>query len=136
MILIKLVLICSLLGKVMQSKAPEVIERSDLRLLTGFMPSYVALSMCHRYLKMYTQWPCNFELCIFVKGVPLRLALGAKDMQKQTIEVARRDKPGNKEFVPWDGLTQHVVGKLDEIQVHYCSHMFAKAWILLSIFPR
>ena len=38
-------------------------------------------------------------------------------MQKQTIEVARRDKPGNKEFVPWQGLTQHVVDKLDQIQV-------------------
>lgn len=42
-------------------------------------------------------------------------------MQKQTIEVARRDKPGNKEFVPWEGLTQHVVDKLEEIQVHFDS---------------
>lgn len=52
-----------------------------------------------------------------VQGVPLRLALGAKDMEKGTIEVARRDMPGVKEFVPWEELTQHVADKLDQIQV-------------------
>lgn len=62
-----------------------------------------------------------------VQGVPLRLALGAKDMQKQTIEIARRDRPGSKEFVPWDGLTQHVVDKLDEIQAQPFAHMLLRA---------
>lgn len=47
----------------------------------------------------------------------MRLALGAKDMEKRTVEVARRDKPGAKEFVPWEGLAEHVANKLDQIQV-------------------
>ena len=41
-------------------------------------------------------------------------------MEKGTIEVARRDKPGVKEFVPWEELTQHVADKLDEIQAGHC----------------
>ena len=44
-------------------------------------------------------------------------------MEKRTVEVARRDKPGVKEFVPWDELTQHVADKLKQIQVHQYWHV-------------
>lgn len=50
-----------------------------------------------------------------LKGVPIRLALGNRDLQNGTIELARRDTL-TKENVPMDGLEQRIVGLLDEIQ--------------------
>ncbi|MFD2742554.1 MULTISPECIES: proline--tRNA ligase [Sphingobacterium] len=50
-----------------------------------------------------------------LKGVPLRIALGARDMANGTVELARRDNQ-TKETVSQDGLTDHVVALLDEIQ--------------------
>lgn len=51
-----------------------------------------------------------------MQGVPIRLALGPKDMQKQTVEIARRDT-GAKEFVPWDAVISRVLALLEQIQV-------------------
>lgn len=49
-----------------------------------------------------------------LKGVPLRLAIGPKDLEKGTIEVSRRDTR-TKEFVPIEGIEQFVKNMLDEI---------------------
>lgn len=57
-----------------------------------------------------------------LKGVPVRLALGARDMEKNEIEVARRDTR-EKRVVSLDGLTGYVDGLLKEIQ----QSMFDKA---------
>jgi prolyl-tRNA synthetase len=53
-----------------------------------------------------------------LKGVPLRVEVGPKDIAKGTVAVARRDIPGKagKQFVPQDGLTDHLIGLLAEIQ--------------------
>ncbi|MDR1860546.1 MAG: proline--tRNA ligase [Bacteroidales bacterium] len=51
-----------------------------------------------------------------LKGVPVRLALGARDLENGTIEVARRDTL-SKETVPLDGIDTHVKKLLDDIQV-------------------
>lgn len=48
-------------------------------------------------------------------GIPIRLGLGARDLANGTIEVARRDTK-EKSSVAVDGLTDHIVALLDEIQ--------------------
>lgn len=50
-----------------------------------------------------------------LKGVPVRIALGARDLQNNVAEVARRDT-GEKASVPLDGLAGHIRDLLDEIQ--------------------
>lgn len=53
-----------------------------------------------------------------VKGVPVRVELGPKDLEKGTAAVSRRDMPGRegKAFVEQSGLTEHVSRLLTEIQ--------------------
>lgn len=50
-----------------------------------------------------------------MKGVPVRIALGARDLEKNIAEVARRDTK-TKEFVSLDGLANTVFALLHEIQ--------------------
>ncbi|HYM94751.1 MAG TPA: proline--tRNA ligase [Chitinophagaceae bacterium] len=50
-----------------------------------------------------------------MKGVPVRLALGARDLEKNVIEVVRRDTK-EKKIVFMDGIAQYVDGLLVEIQ--------------------
>ncbi|MBR4046464.1 MAG: proline--tRNA ligase [Alistipes sp.] len=57
-----------------------------------------------------------------LKGVPVRLALGPRDMENGTIEIARRDTL-TKEVVSQEGLVERIVTLLDEIQ----QNIFQKA---------
>ncbi|HEX7903402.1 MAG TPA: proline--tRNA ligase [Chitinophagaceae bacterium] len=57
-----------------------------------------------------------------MKGVPVRLALGARDLEKNEIEIARRDTK-EKRVVSTDGVSLYVDGLLKEIQ----ENMFNKA---------
>jgi prolyl-tRNA synthetase len=50
-----------------------------------------------------------------MKGVPVRVAIGQRDLEKGQAEVARRDTR-EKEFVPLEGLGRFVENLLDEIQ--------------------
>jgi prolyl-tRNA synthetase len=50
-----------------------------------------------------------------LKGVPLRVAIGSRDMQNGTVELARRDTK-TKETVSQDGLTERIEALLEEIQ--------------------
>ncbi len=50
-----------------------------------------------------------------LKGVPIRLAMGGRDLENGTVEVFRRDTL-QKETVAFDGIENHIVGLLDEIQ--------------------
>jgi len=50
-----------------------------------------------------------------LKGVPVRLALGGRDLENDTIEVARRDTL-TKETVSCEGIEHHVKALLEEIQ--------------------
>ena len=50
-----------------------------------------------------------------MKGVPLRLEIGPKDLEKSTVVLARRDTR-EKSFVPMEGLTAHVQALLVTIQ--------------------
>src|SRR6202046_4287482 len=53
-----------------------------------------------------------------MRGVPLRLELGPKDVAKGSVVLARRDKPGKegKTFVPQPGIVAAVESLLQEIQ--------------------
>ncbi len=50
-----------------------------------------------------------------LKGVPVRIAIGARDLQNNIVEVARRDTKEKKNY-SIDGLSESIVGLLDEIQ--------------------
>ena len=51
-----------------------------------------------------------------LKGVPLRIELGPRDVTAGTADMARRDKADKEKGVPLDGLPPRVPGVLDEIQ--------------------
>lgn len=53
-----------------------------------------------------------------MRGVPLRLEIGPKDVQKGTVALARRDRPGKagKAFVSQEHLTQQISELLVDIQ--------------------
>jgi len=57
-----------------------------------------------------------------LKGVPIRLGIGPKDIEKGTVELARRDNL-TKSFIPQDDLASHVKNLLFEIQ----SNLFDRA---------
>ncbi len=52
-----------------------------------------------------------------LKGVPLRLAMGARDLENGTIELARRDTM-TKETVSFDGIVETIKNLLEEIQAN------------------
>lgn len=57
-----------------------------------------------------------------MQGVPIRLELGPKDMEKEAVMLARRDT-GEKESVAWSDIATRVPQLLEQIQVlHACQH--------------
>ncbi len=50
-----------------------------------------------------------------MRGVPVRLAMGMRDLENGTVEVARRDTK-TKESVAFDNIESHIVTLLDDIQ--------------------
>lgn len=58
-----------------------------------------------------------------LKGVPVRLAMGGRDMENNTIEVMRRDTL-EKETITCDGIEEYVKNLLEEIQ----ANIFKKAY--------
>ena len=57
-----------------------------------------------------------------LKGVPVRLVMGGRDLENGTIELMRRDTL-EKETLPFEGIAEHVAGLLDDIQ----QNIYAKA---------
>ncbi|MDH6311849.1 prolyl-tRNA synthetase [Parabacteroides sp. PFB2-10] len=58
-----------------------------------------------------------------LKGVPVRLAMGGRDLENNTIEVMRRDTL-EKETITCDGIEEYVQNLLDDIQ----KNIFQKAY--------
>jgi prolyl-tRNA synthetase len=52
-----------------------------------------------------------------LKGVPVRIAIGPRDFENSTIEIARRDTL-EKETIPMAGVTDHIKGLLEDIQAN------------------
>ncbi|MFN0032048.1 MAG: proline--tRNA ligase [Flavobacteriales bacterium] len=59
-----------------------------------------------------------------LKGVPVRLALGPKDLENGTVEIARRDN-STKENRAFDGIATHIEQLLSEIQENLFSQAMA-----------
>jgi prolyl-tRNA synthetase len=57
-----------------------------------------------------------------LKGVPVRIAIGGRDLENKTVEIARRDTKV-KQTVPQEGLDIYIVKLLEDIQ----TSMFNKA---------
>jgi prolyl-tRNA synthetase len=57
-----------------------------------------------------------------LKGVPVRLALGARDLESNLVEVARRDTK-EKQSISLDNVIEHIKNLLEEIQ----QNLFNKA---------
>ncbi len=58
-----------------------------------------------------------------LRGVPIRLGLGMRDLEAGTVEVARRDNL-SKESRPLEGIADHVKTLLNEIQVNIYQKAF------------
>jgi prolyl-tRNA synthetase len=52
-----------------------------------------------------------------LKGVPLRIAIGPRDLENKVVELARRDTL-EKNLVPVEGLTYHIQALLEEMQTN------------------
>ena len=57
-----------------------------------------------------------------LKGVPVRIAIGARDLENGTVEVMRRDTL-QEETMSFDGIAEHIKSLLDDIQ----ANIFKKA---------
>ncbi len=88
----------------------------------GMMASMKALGIKVKYDDSDNNRPgwkfAEYEL----KGVPIRIAVGARDLENQVVEVARRDTK-EKTTVALDGIAAYTKHLLDTIQVN----MFNKA---------
>jgi prolyl-tRNA synthetase len=77
--------------------------------------SLTALGISVKYDGRDTQKPgwkfAEYEL----KGIPVRLAIGPRDLENNSVEVARRDT-FEKKIIPVDGIETYVKDLLEEIQ--------------------
>jgi prolyl-tRNA synthetase len=60
-----------------------------------------------------------------MRGVPVRVEVGPRDVAKESVALARRDIPGRegKQFVPQEGLSEYIADLLEDIH----NAMYAKA---------
>ncbi|MGY4383942.1 prolyl-tRNA synthetase [Pedobacter sp. UYP24] len=99
------------------------IYRSDeeLEKISAFVnelsPKLKKLGISVKYDNRDTQRP-GFKFAEYeLKGVPVRLAIGGRDMENGTVELARRDTR-EKQTVNQEGLDIYIAQLLDEIQAN------------------
>lgn len=81
------------------------------------MPKLKRLGISVKYDDRDTQRP-GFKFAEYeLKGVPIRLAIGGRDMENGTVELARRDTR-EKQTVIQEGLDIHIAQLLEEIQAN------------------
>ena len=68
-----------------------------------------------------------------MRGVPVRVEIGPKDVDKNSVALARRDRPGKagKSFVSQDGLVEAIRALMEEI--HASLHTQAEAHLMGNI---
>lgn len=91
----------------------------DLKNISNFvdklMPKLKAMGISVKYDDRETQRP-GFKFAEYeLKGVPVRVAIGARDMENHTVEVARRDTR-EKQTVTQEGLEIYIAQLLNGIQ--------------------
>ncbi|MGV8879113.1 MAG: proline--tRNA ligase [Sphingobacteriaceae bacterium] len=83
--------------------------------VSGLMVSLKARNISVKYDNRDTQRP-GFKFAEYeLKGIPVRLAIGGRDMENGTVEIARRDTKA-KETVSKEGLTERIEKLLEDIQ--------------------
>jgi prolyl-tRNA synthetase len=104
------------------------IYKSDeeLKKISGFVdelvPKLKQLGISVKYDDRDTQRP-GFKFAEYeLKGVPVRLAIGGRDMENGTVELARRDTR-EKQTVLQEGLDKYIAQLLEDIQ----SNIYSKA---------
>jgi len=92
----------------------EQLESIDAR-VKELLPDFRALGITVKYDNRTTHKPgwkfAEYEL----KGVPLRLAIGPRDLENNSAELARRDTFA-KEIVSQEGIAARIKGLLEQIQ--------------------
>ena len=88
----------------------QISEKVD-KIITGLKASGISVKYDDRDTKKPGWKFAEYEL----KGVPVRLAMGGRDLENNTIEVMRRDTL-EKETVTCEGIEAHVKNLLEEIQ--------------------
>mgnify|MGYP001514882228 FL=1 len=101
--------------------AEQLAQISDK--VAGIVAKLKALGISVKYDDADNKKPgwkfAEYEL----KGVPVRLAMGGRDLENNTIEVMRRDTL-EKETITCDGIEEYVKNLLEEIQ----ANIFKKAY--------
>ena len=93
-----------------QEQLDEVSEK-----VKGLIKNLRAKGLRVKFDNRDTQKP-GFKFAEYeYKGVPVRLAIGPRDLENGTVEVARRDTL-TKEVVPMEGIEDKLVELMDEIQ--------------------
>jgi len=93
----------------------------DLANISAFVnqltPKLKALGISFKYDNRDSQRP-GFKFAEYeLKGVPVRLAIGGRDMENGTVELARRDTR-EKSTVSQEGLENYIADLLQEIQAN------------------
>jgi len=95
-------------------KSPEQLDAISEKALM-LKKELEGRGLCVKYDDSDTQKPgwkfAQYEL----KGIPVRLAIGPRDLENRTVEIVRRDTL-EKKNIPMDGLSDEVVRLLDQIQ--------------------
>jgi prolyl-tRNA synthetase len=103
-------------------KNAEQLAEIDAK-VAEIIPKLKALGISVKYDNADNKKPgwkfAEYEL----KGVPVRLAMGARDLENGTVEVARRDTL-TKETIAIEGIELYVKDLLEAIQ----ENIFKKAW--------
>ena len=85
--------------------------------LNPFMEDMKKLDITVKYDDSNNKRP-GFKFADYeLKGVPVRLVMGGRDLENNTIEVMRRDTL-EKETIPVEGLTDYIHKLLDDIQAN------------------
>jgi len=102
-------------------KTEEEFEKISL-VVNDLLVDFKKLHISVKYDNRTTQKP-GFKFAEWeLKGVPVRIAVGPKDLENGTFEVARRDNL-SKEVLPKDGIAAHIADLLTKIQ----NDLFQKA---------
>ncbi|MDO8885454.1 proline--tRNA ligase [Candidatus Oleimmundimicrobium sp.] len=96
-----------ILGKKESEEAVEEKVREIEKMLTGVCRLKVDRRREHRVGWKFSEWE--------LRGVPLRIEIGPKDVQKNQVVLVRRDTHA-KEFIPIDKLKNKIIEVLDDIQ--------------------
>ncbi len=95
-------------------KTEDELNKID-EVVQGLVSEFKRLKISVKYDNRTTQKP-GFKFAEWeLKGVPVRIAVGPKDIENGTFEVARRDNL-SKKIVPKDGIVKYIDDLLIQIQ--------------------